>query len=475
MITLTLLHPIQSTPVQHWTFEHEPIVRIGRSTDNHVILYSAVVSRHHVELRRTEAGWDIVNLGANGTYVDGRQVSQLRAVDGVVIRLARSGPNIQIHLSPTAEPAGEKTMGQRGRAAESRVERSTDPPPLTRPPQVALDGFARSQAAAAAQSQARSQLPSDAEEVSLVPPQATLDELQPRRASRPNMNCQHQRALPDMMFCPDCGQPMRVLQTLGDYQILQTLQEEGIGLMQLGWRNGQSLLIKTLSREAMNQPEAIELFEQQARSLLPLTHPGMPRFVDFFMAAGQPYLVREQVYGENLHQRVQTAGPLAIDRAIAVMQQVCDLLDYLHHQSPPFVHQDLRPENLIQRRSPSDEQIMVTGFVSLAALKVETQPLLNGYNAPEQQQGYATPACDLYALGPILVYLLTGEEPHAYYTHREQGFRFYPEYVPGLLPDIGTIVRRLTNPNPADRYANAKEVADALAQVSTVDPVAEKL
>ncbi|MEM1279610.1 MAG: FHA domain-containing protein [Cyanobacteria bacterium P01_H01_bin.152] len=99
MITLSLLHPLNKKPVQHWTFEEDSVIRIGRSTENQVVLYSAVVSRHHVELRRTDAGWEIVNLGTNGTYLDGKRVAQAIAEDGIVIRLARSGPNIQINIA----------------------------------------------------------------------------------------------------------------------------------------------------------------------------------------------------------------------------------------------------------------------------------------------------------------------------------------------------------------------------------------
>ena len=98
MITLSLLHPLNKKPVQHWTFEEDKVIRIGRSTENDVVLYSAVVSRHHVELRQTEAGWEIVNLGTNGTYLEGKRVAQAPAVDGIIIRLARSGPNIQINI-----------------------------------------------------------------------------------------------------------------------------------------------------------------------------------------------------------------------------------------------------------------------------------------------------------------------------------------------------------------------------------------
>ncbi|AFY67950.1 FHA domain-containing protein [Geitlerinema sp. PCC 7407] len=110
MITLTLLHPIQSIPVQSWTFEHEPIVRIGRATDNHVVLYSAVVSRHHVELRGQGSQWEVVNLGTNGTYLDGKRVDRMSVVDGAIIRLARSGPNIQIRLGAGADQDAGRTL-----------------------------------------------------------------------------------------------------------------------------------------------------------------------------------------------------------------------------------------------------------------------------------------------------------------------------------------------------------------------------
>lgn len=98
MITLSLLHPLHSTPVQTWKFADESIIRIGRAPDNQVVLYSAVVSRHHVDLQRINGSWQIVSLGANGTYLDDNLISQIPVVDGVTIRLAPSGPKIQIHL-----------------------------------------------------------------------------------------------------------------------------------------------------------------------------------------------------------------------------------------------------------------------------------------------------------------------------------------------------------------------------------------
>lgn len=98
MITLSLLHPLNKTPIQHWTFEEQDVIRIGRSTDNDVVLYSAVVSRHHLEIHKGAAGWAIQSLGTNGTYLDGKRIQNVVAEDGLVVRLARSGPNLQITI-----------------------------------------------------------------------------------------------------------------------------------------------------------------------------------------------------------------------------------------------------------------------------------------------------------------------------------------------------------------------------------------
>jgi pSer/pThr/pTyr-binding forkhead associated (FHA) protein len=98
VITLTLLHPLQSVAVQSWTFHTESSIKIGRSTNNEVVLYSAVVSRHHVEIRKTAQEWEVINLGANGTYIDGERIDRATVTDGMIVRLASSGPKILIKI-----------------------------------------------------------------------------------------------------------------------------------------------------------------------------------------------------------------------------------------------------------------------------------------------------------------------------------------------------------------------------------------
>ncbi len=97
--------------MQSWKFNDKSIIRIGRAKDNEVVLYSSVVSRLHVELQESNGKWEIINKGANGTYVDEQRISQVPVVDGVIVRLAPSGPKLQIRFgdvviseaSPTKE------------------------------------------------------------------------------------------------------------------------------------------------------------------------------------------------------------------------------------------------------------------------------------------------------------------------------------------------------------------------------------
>lgn len=123
MITLTLLHPLQPVPVQSWKFKNESKISIGRSTSNEVVLYSAVVSRHHVEIRKVADEWELVNLGANGTYIDGKRITKTLVVDGMVMRLASSGPKILIKIESAAEQ--EEDTDEEQKVSKTRRLRDT--------------------------------------------------------------------------------------------------------------------------------------------------------------------------------------------------------------------------------------------------------------------------------------------------------------------------------------------------------------
>jgi pSer/pThr/pTyr-binding forkhead associated (FHA) protein len=101
MLSAIVLNLLNSIPMQSWTFMSEEVISIGRATDNNVVLFSAVVSRHHAELRWSEAdnAWQMVNISANGTYLNGEPIKTILVEDGMILRLATSGPKIQIKLA----------------------------------------------------------------------------------------------------------------------------------------------------------------------------------------------------------------------------------------------------------------------------------------------------------------------------------------------------------------------------------------
>ena len=102
-ITISLMHPTQPVAMYSWTFEpdrDEPI-RIGRSQDNDIVVYSSVVSRHHVELWPSESGWNLKGFGTNGTFVNQQLVTQDVLADGMIVRLGHSGPRLRIRLGVT--------------------------------------------------------------------------------------------------------------------------------------------------------------------------------------------------------------------------------------------------------------------------------------------------------------------------------------------------------------------------------------
>ncbi|ERT05930.1 FHA domain protein [Lyngbya aestuarii BL J] len=99
MITLILIHPTQPIPVNRWTFKEKSVIRIGRAKDNDIVIYNAVVSRHHLELWNRESGWEVVSFGTNGTYINNKPLNQFFIKDGMVICLGNSGPRLMVKFS----------------------------------------------------------------------------------------------------------------------------------------------------------------------------------------------------------------------------------------------------------------------------------------------------------------------------------------------------------------------------------------
>jgi pSer/pThr/pTyr-binding forkhead associated (FHA) protein len=122
VITIILLHPSQDIPLQSWSFDQEESIFIGRSTENDIVVYSAVVSRQHLELRKKGTQWEGINHGANGTYVNGEKVNQVTLEDGMVMRLADTGPKLQIKIRVSDPQALQKTHKKKASSSNNHLD-----------------------------------------------------------------------------------------------------------------------------------------------------------------------------------------------------------------------------------------------------------------------------------------------------------------------------------------------------------------
>lgn len=493
MITLTLLHPAQSKPVQVWTFEQESVIRIGRATDNHVVLYSAVVSRYHVELRRSSTGtWEVVSLGGNGTYVNGEPITHLTVHNGTTIRLARSGPNLQIQFNgntPSSLLADRRPVPDAIlRGTESDVSAvKTDIFTVEERLSKALDPNQEGGTTALVAPKTCMELAPTLKVDGMFEPgyrtALMLDELRsPQIASTamPETLCTHHRAQVGMMFCPDCGQPLQVIETLGEYRILKTLGSDGFALTQLAWRQGRSLLVQSLDLPWRESPEAIAAFTRRVDQLAAQQHPHLPRSVEVLHHEGQLYWVVEPIWGHSLRQEIGVQGPLALKPAIALLTQVGSLLQYLHQQSPPVIHQGLQPDHVLYGVANTREKmpdkptarmpaITVTGLFAGLGLAQENSRMTHVYAAPEQWMGQSVGiATDLFTLGLLGGYLLTGQEPLDLYSMGAADSEVplvaiaFPD-LPPVPPAVLEVLQTLTRSRPVDRYRTAQAVVEALA------------
>ena len=417
MITLTLLEKITKTPLQQWYFEDSTVIRIGRAVDNHIVLSDNSVSRYHLELRFITNpkvdNWEVISQGTNGTFLNGSLITKSILTDNSLLQLATSGPLIQVQilkLSPTLTPPLSSSAGEINQGIKPVFSGS---------------------------------------------------------------RCTHEGNDPGNVFCVHCGQPISVQKRIRHYQVLRTLGKGGMGTTYLAWDSTgettnipQLLVLKQMNADMAKIPKARELFEREASILKYLTHEGVPKYYDFFVEDGKKYLAMELIHGQDLEKRILLTGPVTPQQAIAWMVQTCDILNYLHSQEPPLIHRDIKPANLMVRSGNNTIVVLDFGAVKEIGTKPGTRIGAEGYCAPEQERGQPLTQSDLYAIGPTLIFLLTGENPLKFYRQQGRNFRFDVKGIPAITNQLRQVLECVTEPLPARRYHTAQELAQALKSVS---------
>jgi tRNA A-37 threonylcarbamoyl transferase component Bud32 len=157
--------------------------------------------------------------------------------------------------------------------------------------------------------------------------------------------------------------------------------------------------------------QALERFEKEARLLAELDHAQVVKLAGFFVEDHRAYLVLEHIDGDNLRSIIEQRGPLPDSEIRALALQMAEILKYLHGLSPPLVHRDFTPDNLILGK---DGKLKLIDFNVAQQIETATTGTVVGkqaYLPPEQFRGQATTASDLYAMGATLYCLATGRDP----------------------------------------------------------------
>jgi serine/threonine-protein kinase len=248
----------------------------------------------------------------------------------------------------------------------------------------------------------------------------------------PSYSCAFAAVVPSHMF-QKMGRRLKEARDLGSYELVERLGEGGMGEV---WRARHRLLARPaaikLVRPAMlsagSEAEArttLRRFEDEAQATAALTSPHTIRLFDFGVAdEGSFYYVMELLDGRDMASFVAKFGPLPPARAIFLLQQVCHSLAEAHSRG--LVHRDIKPANIVVCRMGLEYDfvkvldfglVQVTGpnpthdlTQSLAALEgVMGTP---AFMAPEMivGQGKVDHRADLYALGCVAYFLLTGQQ-----------------------------------------------------------------
>jgi hypothetical protein len=217
-------------------------------------------------------------------------------------------------------------------------------------------------------------------------------------------------------------------------------------------REGRPVAIKRFDVRGAKGWKDVELAEREARVLQSLSHSKLPRYVDHFEEDGALYLVMEKIEGESLASMRKRGVMLGEQEVLRLLGDASDVLDYLHSRVPPVVHRDLKPGNVIRRPDGS------FAFVDFGAVRDRLRPEGGstvvgtfGYMAPEQFQGRAIPASDVYAIGATALATLTGREPEQL-PHQGLAIRVREALGRGASERLVHVLESMLDPNP-DRRA----------------------
>jgi len=273
----------------------------------------------------------------------------------------------------------------------------------------------------------------------------------------------------------------------GEYLVLEKIGTGGMGSVYKASQPAMNRMvaIKILHPKLANRKDLTSRFRREARAMSQLTHPNTVKVFVFgeLEEDGSLYIVMEMLEGKNLNQAVRKDGPIPLDRAIAILIQVCGALQEAHELG--IVHRDLKPENIfLAKQGGITDYPKVLDFGLAKVTERQMQPgsliltqegMVFGtpeFMSPEQAQGKTLDArSDIYSLAVILYEVLTGKLPFSAKSpmeyiqkHVTEPIITLSERVPDkrFPPELDQVLARALSKKPEQRYQTAAEFADAL-------------
>ncbi len=259
---------------------------------------------------------------------------------------------------------------------------------------------------------------------------------------------------------PDAGHELRD----GRYVVTGVLGQgaQGATLDGVDKRDGRAVAIKHFQIRGAKSWKDVELAEREARVLAQVAHPTLPAYVDHFEEDGALFLVMEKIEGESVASLRARKVVLAEADVVRFLGDAAWALEYLHTRSPPLIHRDLKPGNIIRR---PDGTFAFVDFGSVRdTLKPEggsTVVGTFGYMAPEQFQGRALPATDVYGVGTTALVMLTGQEPENL-PHQGLAIDVDRALAGSASPALIHALRRMLEPDPDKRAQSIGPLMSAL-------------
>jgi streptogramin lyase/predicted Ser/Thr protein kinase len=228
--------------------------------------------------------------------------------------------------------------------------------------------------------------------------------------------------------------------------------------------------LKLIATPLARDEDFRERFVRESRAAAAIDHPNVIPVYSAGEDDGRLYLVMRYVEGEDLRSLVHRDGPLTPARATAIIAQVANALDAAHARG--LVHRDIKPANVLL----DGDHAYLTDFGLTKRLTGETTMTGSGrwvgtlgYIAPEQIRGEGVDArADVYALGCLLFYVLTGVAPYrrdsdeaTLYAHLHDAPPDARALTPGVPPELAEVVERALAKDPDDRYPSAGDLGRA--------------